>query len=265
MELLLKILFLGEIIGSHTVKTLVKKIKHIREEWEVDCVIANADGASDGYGILAQTAYTLLNGGIDIVTTGDLAFNKKNIAPFFNEHPLLIRPYNFGARSPGNGYVVYSLPNGEKVAVLSLIGRTNFPKTFANDPYEALHRALERIRVKTKNIILDFHAGTTSEAQGMHWVAAGKVSAVLGTNLRVLTSDNRIIENRTAVITNTGFCGSSYGITGFEPETEIKKMSTGRFCYSRIIKESVQIQGCIVEIDSATGIAQSIDLINHLI
>ena len=157
------------------------------------------------------------------------------------------------------------MQNGTQLAIISLLGRTNFNKIFPNDPFFTVDKLLEKVKEVTNNIVVDFHGGTTSEIQSMQWYLAGKVSFVAGTHLRVLTSDNRIIEDGTAVITGTGFCGGHYSVSGLSPETEIKKIKTGQFVYSKVSDEKITIQGTIVEIDETTGKATSIELFNKLL
>lgn len=257
-----KVLFLGEIVGLPVVKALRKKLPGVILEFRPDMVIGNADGASDGYGVLAETAQELLEAGFDLLTGGDLIYNKRNIKEYL-EHGKLLRPDNLPDDSPGSGYMIHELPNGVKVAVVSLLGRTNFNKIFAGDPYCAHEKRITQIRQITPNILVDFHGGTTSEIQSMHWLLAGQVSAVVGTHARVQTADHRILEGHTAVITGLGICGGLYSIAGFSPDIEIIKIKSGRFSYSKIEKEQLQIQGVLLEIDETSGKAVSIQLIHE--
>jgi len=262
---MIKILFIGEIIGIPSVKAIKRNLKKIITENKIDVCIANADGASDGYGLLADTAYQLNNAGIDVITSGDYIFNKKDIKEFLSKSGFILRPYNLPKDTPGRGYLFYQMQNGTQLAIISLLGRTNFNKIFPNDPFFTVDKLLEKVKEVTNNIVVDFHGGTTSEIQSMQWYLAGKVSFVAGTHLRVLTSDNRIIEDGTAVITGTGFCGGHYSVSGLSPETEIKKIKTGQFVYSKVSDEKITIQGTIVEIDETTGKATSIELFNKLL
>jgi len=259
----MKVLFLGEIVGIPAVKQIRKKITKIIEKYHIDFVIANGDGASDGYGILAETASELLDCGINVVTGGDLIFNKKNIKDFIEINHTILRPANLSEKSPGRGYGVFVTDSGVRIGVISILGRTNFIKIFANDPYKACESIVEHIKQECDLIIVDFHGGTTSEIQSMQWHLAGSVTAVLGTNLRVLTADNRILYDHTAVITGTGLCSAIDSVGGFDPEIEARKMITGRFLYSKILKENIYLQGVIIEADQSTGKALSIDIINE--
>jgi metallophosphoesterase (TIGR00282 family) len=257
---MIKVLFLGEIIGIPTVKELKKSLKNIIAENGIDLCIANADGASDGYGLLSDTAYQIHGAGVNVITSGDYIFNKKDIKEFLGKSSFTLRPFNLPKESSGRGYLITKVKNDVPVAVVNILGRTNFNKIFANDPFYGIDKVLEKIKEVTNNIIVDFHGGTTSEIQAMYWYLNGKVSFVAGTHQRILTTDNRILDGGTAAITGTGYCGGFYSVSGLSPETEIRKIKTGQFTYSKIVNEDICFQGVIVGIDETTGKAQSIDL-----
>ncbi|HNZ27354.1 MAG TPA: TIGR00282 family metallophosphoesterase [Spirochaetota bacterium] len=261
---MINILFLGEIIGINTVKCLKKSLKDIKNEFNINMVIANADGASDGYGLLADTAFQIKNAGVDIITGGDLIYNKKDIKDALNKMGFILRPFNLPAKSVGKGFTTFRINDSISIGVLNLLGRTNFNKIFPNDPFYAADKGIEKLSEQTKIIIVDFHGGTTSEIQSAHWYLKGKVSAVMGTHLRILTTDNRVIDN-TAIITGTGYCGGYPSITGLDPETEIKKIKSGQFYYSKIVNENVELQGAIITIDETTGFAQNIEIFKKTI
>lgn len=256
---MIKILFLGEIIGLPTLKKIKKNLKPILSELKIDFTIANCDGASDGYGVLKSTAIQLLKAGINVLTSGDFIYNKKDIKEFLNHSYNVLRPYNLPLHSPGKGYTVFQLNDEVKIGVLNILGRSNFHKVFAENPFYYVDKAIQSINKKTDIIIVDFHGGTTSEIQAMHWYLAKKVSAVIGTHLRVLTSDNRIIEDRTGIITGSGYCGAKYSVFGFEPNIEIVKFKTGEFRYSRVESSKITLQGVVLEVDETSGKTLSID------
>lgn len=257
---MIKILFLGEIIGIPVVKEIKKRLKEIKKENNIDFIIANGDGASDGYGLLSDTLFQLHNSGIDVVTSGDMVFNKKDIKETISKVGFLLRPYNLSTNFPGKGYSIYKIKENINIGVLNLLGRINFNKIFANDPFYSADKAIAKIKENTNIIIVDFHGGTTSEIQAMQWYLESKVSLVVGTNLKVLTADNRILNDYTGVITGAGFCGGKFSVFGLSPETEIKKIKTGQFLYSKIVTENLQLQGVIVEIDESSGKTISIAL-----
>jgi len=257
---MLKVLILGEIIGLPTVKEIRRNIKKVLEDEKIDFTIGNVDGASDGYGILADTAYHLHASGIDILTGGDYIFNKKDIKDFLGKFPRILRPYNLPKETVGRGFMVTQMENGKKIGVMNLLGRTNFQKIFANDPFYVIDSAIEKIKESTNIIVVDFHGGMTSEVQAMQWYLKGKVSLVVGSHLRVLTTDNRIIGDHTGVITGIGYCGGYYSVGGLSAETEIKKIRSGQFIYSKVSTDNIVLQGIIAEIDEESGKTMSINL-----
>ncbi|MCG8571596.1 MAG: YmdB family metallophosphoesterase [Spirochaetes bacterium] len=260
---MLKVLFLGEIIGIPTVRKLKKCISQINEQHQFDLIIANADGASDGYGLLSDTAKQIRYAGVNIITGGDFIFNKKDAGDLLDHKNFVLRPYNLPPTAYGRGYLYVPVKNDQRVGILNLLGRTNFNKIFAHDPFYSALTVVEKLKETVSTIIVDFHGGTTSEIQAMHWHLAGKVSLVIGTHLRVLTADERILNDYTGIITGAGFCGAANSIYGLSPEIEIKKIRTGQFSYSKIEKGEITLQGIIAEIDETSGKTESIQRINQ--
>ncbi len=259
---MIRVLFLGEMIGLETVKKLKKSLLRFKKEFAIDLTIANCDGASDGYGILKSTAHQIHISGVDIITGGDLILNKKDSRELLDTANFIIRPYNLASLSVGRGILNYKIRENLTITVVSLLGRNNFQKIFASDPFYSATKILEKANPENP-IIVDFHGGTTSEIQSMHWHLAGKVAAVVGTNLRVLTADQRIINEKTAVITCNGYCGSADSIYGLSDETEITKIKNGQFVYSKIPNENIRFQGVIIDIDETTGAANKIELFSQ--
>ncbi len=260
----IRVLFLGEVIGIPTVKAMNGKLNDIKKKYNIDFTIANCDGSSDGYGLLRNTAYELNQNGINAITTGECVFNKKDVRDLL-KIPFLLKPYNLPNALGGKGYYIFTINDSVKIGIINILGRTNFTKVFPMDPFYSSIKAIEKVEEDAKIIIVDFHSATTSEIQAMQWYLAGKVSLVVGTHMRVPTSDYRIINNKTAVITCNGFCGGYYGIGGLEKEIEIKKIKNGIFSYSKIERNNIVLQGIIVEIDEVSGDSKSIDLIQEKI
>ncbi len=259
-----RILFLGEVVGIPTVKAMGKKLFEIINKNRIDFTMANCDGASDGYGLLKNTAYELNQKGIDAITTGECVFNKKDVKELLRA-PFLLRPYNLPNAHGGKGYYIFTLGNGIKIGIVNILGRANFTKIFPMDPFYSTIKAVEKIEEEVKIIIVDFHGATTSEIQALQWHLAGRVSLAAGTHMRVLTADNRILKNKTAVITCNGFCGGYYSIGGLEKDIEIQKIKHGIFSYSKVERNNVVLQGIIAEIDENTGTAVSIELFSEMI
>ena len=177
----------------------------------------------------------------------------------------MLRPYNLPGIFGGKGASIFRINDNIQIGIINILGRTNFNKIFPMDPFYTVDKAIEKLSKATSIIIVDFHGGTTSEIQAMHWYLASRVSLVVGSHLRILTSDNRIINNKTAVITGIGYCGGYFSIGGLSPDIEIQKIKYGQFIYSKIVKESICLQGVIVEIDEESGRAKSIELFKEKI
>jgi 2',3'-cyclic-nucleotide 2'-phosphodiesterase len=258
---MVKVLFLGEIVGIPTINIIKKSLKELIAKYKIDLTIANGDGASDGYGILKNSAFQLNKSGIDIITSGDYVYNKKDARDMLSLG-FFLKPYNLPQYFGGNGYSIIRVKEVE-IGIINILGRIHFNKIFASCPFYSVTKAIEKLKEKTKIIIVDFHGGATSEVQAMHWHLAGKASLVVGSHLRVLTTDNRIIANKTAVITGAGFCGAKQSVGGLEPFIEINKFRTGQYFYSKIGKENIRFQGVIAEIDEASGDAKKIEILNE--
>lgn len=259
-----KVLFLGDIIGLETVRLLKKNLTKIKEENNIDFVIANANGASDGFGLLPETAYRIKSAGVDIITSGDFVFNKKDIKDALNSTPFLLRPFNLPTKYPGRGIFAAKINDDLSVGVINLLGRINFGKIFAQDQYSAVDIAIEKLKQRCKIIIIDFHGGATSEIQSMYWYVSGKVSAVVGTHLKVLTTDNRVIDG-TAVLTGAGFCGGRPSIMGLSADIEVDKIKSGQFIYSKVVRENITLNGAIITIDENTGLSSDIQIFTRQI
>jgi len=261
---MIRIMFLGEVVGLSTVKQISKKLNEVIKKHKVDFTIANCDGASDGYGILKSTAYNLHDSGIKVITTGDYIFNKKDAKELL-KLDFVLRPFNIPNALGGQGYSIFKINEKTKIGVISLLGRINFNKIYAMDPFYSVNKTLEKIYDEANIIVVDFHGGATSEIQAMHWYLAGKVSLVVGSHLRVLTSDNKIINNKTAVISGIGFCGGYWSIGGLYPEIEINKIKYGQFKYSKVEDTLIYLQGVLVDVEEETGEAKKIELLNERI
>jgi hypothetical protein len=243
----IRILFIGEIVGKSGVWVVKELLPRIREERRIDFVIADAEGATGGFGIGKNHAVYLHKLGIDALTTGECSYYKKDIVEHFNKAPYMIRPANYPPRNPGRGFGIFE-KNGTKVAVLSLLGTAGFKKVHLKNPFSLLPRLLETIAPQTKTILLDFHAVTTAEKATMFAIADGRLSAVVGTHTKALTADARVLAGGTGVITDAGRTGSLGSVAGLDPEIEIRKLTTLVHEYSREAWAMLELQGAVIEI-----------------
>jgi metallophosphoesterase (TIGR00282 family) len=242
----LKILFVGEIVGSSGVFVIKSILPKLKEELGVELVIADGEGATGGFGIGRSHAIYLHKLGVDVITTGECAYYKKDIVEHLAKARYMLRPCNYPWDNPGRGWLVAG-PDGQKVAVISVLGQAGFGRVHLANPFHVLPGLLERVKRDTRRIIVDYHATTTAEKAALFYFLRGQVSAVIGTHQRIQTADERLLDG-TAVITDVGRTGSFDSVGGFEPEIEIRKFLTQVPENSRASWRKLELQGVLVDI-----------------
>lgn len=251
-----RVLFIGEIVGKPGVFCIKKQLPQLRADLEVDLVIANADGATGGFGIGKNHAVYLHKLGVDVITTGDQAYFKKDIVGHFDSASYMLRPANYPPGNPGRGWRVFRAGE-QRVAVISMVGMSGSDRSHPTNPFTYLPELVGRAKKDTPIVVVDFHAVTTAEKATMAHMATGHVSALLGTGTRVRTADARIMGEKTAVITDVGRTGSRTSVGGLDPGPEIEKFLTQMPIRSSDVWDDLMLQGVLVEIDddgAATGI-----------
>lgn len=259
----MKVLFLGDIIGKPGRSAVEKNLDHLVSENEADLVVANAENAAGGIGISLKTARSLLQMGIDILTTGNHIFKKREIYDFLDKEERLLKPANYPPDTPGRGYNIYKIEKlgNLKVAVINLCGRV-FVENL-DCPFRTVNRILEYVSEETPIIIVDMHAEVTSEKVAMGWYLSGRVSAVIGTHTHVQTADERILpEDGTAYITDVGMVGPRDSVIGVKKENIIERFITGMPQKFTVAREDVWINGVVIDIDEKSGKSRSISRIN---
>ena len=252
----IRVLFIGEIVGKSGVWCVKELLPKLKKEHAIDFVVADGEGATGGFGIGKNHAIYLHKLGIDVITTGECSYYKKDIVDHFNRAPYLLRPANYPPKNPGRGVMVYEC-NGRKLAVMSLLGVAGFRRVHLKNPYSLLPRLLEGISAETNTVILDYHAVTTAEKATMFALADGKLSAIVGTHTKAITADERVLAGGTAVITDAGRTGSLESVAGLDPTIEIRKLTTLVHEYSKEAWARLELQGVIIQIDDS-GKATSI-------
>lgn len=258
----MRVLYLGEIVGKAGVYCVKSALDDVKDEYGADFVIANVDGATGGFGIGKNHAVYLHKLGLDVLTTGEQVYYKKDIVPHIDKASYMVRAANFPPRNPGRGYRIVEVA-GTKVAVLNLLGLSGFSRVHLSNPYTFLPELVERLRGETSTIILDYHATTTAEKRIMSTHADGLVTASIGSGSRALTADFVVSGQGTASITDTGRTGSISGIGGLEPGIEIEKFLTAVPQRSKEAWGELEIQGVIIEVDVETGRATGGGLVRH--
>lgn len=248
----MKILFIGDIVGSpgrHAVATLVPRL---RQERGLDMVIANGENSAHGAGLTEATVGALLGSGVDVITTGDHVWDQKGFEKFIELESRVIRPLNVPPGVPGRGS---TLANG--VAVINLVGRVYMPA--GECPFRAAQAEVGRLRQQTRLIIVDLHAEATSEKMAMGWFLDGQVSAVIGTHTHVPTADEQVLPKGTAFISDVGMTGPHDSVLGRDKEAVIRRFVTQMPQKLEVATGNVLLNGVIVDVDENTGLARSIE------
>jgi metallophosphoesterase (TIGR00282 family) len=259
---MLKILFLGDIVGEPGRKAVIDSLPLLKKERVIDFVIVNGENAAAGRGITPKLTIDLLRAGISVITTGDHIWDQKEIIPFIDTEPRLLRPINYPDKTPGQGSIVLETAKG-KVGVINVQGRT-FMQPHLENPFRMINEAVTRIREETRVIFVDVHAETTSEKIAMGRFLDGKVSAVAGTHTHVQTADEQIFPGGTAFICDAGMCGPMESILGREIEPIVARYITNLPVPFPVAKTAVKLHGVIVEIDEQTGRALHIERVAEL-
>jgi metallophosphoesterase (TIGR00282 family) len=255
----LRILFIGDIVGSsgvYCVKTVLSKLK---KERDIDFVIANAEGATGGFGLGKSHSVYLHKLGIDCLTGGECIYYKKDMVDHISKAPYIIRPANYPEENPGRGWRIFQKED-KNIAVINMLGQYGFNRVYLANPFIMVSDIINQIKKRTNIILIDFHATATAEKSTLFYLVDGKVSAVIGTHTKVITADEKILSKGTAVITCAGRTGSFLSVGGFEPEIEIKKFLTQIPERSKADWNHLELQGVIIDIN-AKGKAESIEKI----
>jgi metallophosphoesterase (TIGR00282 family) len=252
----MRLLFIGDIVGRPGRRAIFNLLEQIIKSYEIDFIIANGENAAGGMGITPAIASEILDKGVDVLTSGNHIWAKKEIIPFLNEEERILRPANYPGKVPGRGIGVYRARGGEKIGVLNLEGRV-FMKNL-DCPFRTGEREIESLSKETKIIIVDFHAEATSEKVAMGWFLNGKVSAVIGTHTHVQTCDEKVLDEGTAYITDVGMTGPLASVIGIRTQIAIDRLLTQIPWKFDVATDDVELQGVIVDIDSDTGKSISI-------
>lgn len=257
----MNILFIGDIVGSPGRKAVNKLLPGLKEEYSLDFVIANAENASGGSGIVPKVADELFNSGVDVLTSGDHIWKKSEIFELLSREKRILRPLNFPASSPGKGSGIFKSKAGQKIGVINVNGRV-FMEAL-DSPFKTTLFAQNELAQETKIIIVDIHAEATSEKIALGWYLDGKVSAVLGTHTHIQTADERILPQGTAYLTDAGMCGPYDSVIGRKIENVLERFITGLPVRFEVAEGNIRLAGAVLDIDEKTGKAKSIERIQR--
>jgi metallophosphoesterase (TIGR00282 family) len=259
---MLRLLFLGDIIGEPGRKAVIEMVPRLRQTWGIDFIVVNGENSAAGRGITGRITIDLLRAGVAVITTGDHIWDQKEVSSFIETEPRLLRPINYPPGTPGKGSIVLETSKG-KVGVINVQGRT-FMQPSLENPFRSVQEEVNRMRAETHVIFVDVHAETTSEKIAMGRFLSGKVSVVAGTHTHVQTADEQIFPGGTAFICDAGMCGPTESVLGREIHPIIQRFMTSMPTNFPVAKGSVTLHGILVEIDTTTGRATSIRRVAEL-
>jgi metallophosphoesterase (TIGR00282 family) len=250
------VLFFGDLIGKPGRKALKYFLPRLAEDHGAGLVIANGENTAGGFGLTVDTANELFDSGVDIITTGNHIWDKREILKYIENTPALLRPENYPNGTPGSGSVVVESKDGIKVGVINLIGRV-FMGLY-DDPFSRVEAVLEGMEKEAPIIIVDFHGEDTREKAAIAHFLDGRVSAVIGTHTHVQTADECILPGGTAYITDVGMCGPTDSVIGVKKEKAIARFLTSIPQRFETAKRDIEGQGVVITVDKTSG--KSIDI-----
>ncbi len=259
----MKILFIGDVVGRPGRTALEARLGKLIDRHAVDLVVANGENAAAGFGLTAEVARDLFDFGVDVLTSGNHIWDKREIYDHLENDSRLLRPANYPAGLPGRGAGIFRTAGDIRVGVINLEGRV-----FMNNldcPFRAADALVEELRQQTPVILVDFHAEATSEKVALGHYLDGRVSLVVGTHTHVQTADEQILPGGTAYLTDAGMTGSRDGVIGIRKELSIERFLTQVPVRFEVAKKDPVLCGLVVEIDEVTGRAIAVERVSELI
>jgi 2',3'-cyclic-nucleotide 2'-phosphodiesterase len=255
----MRALIIGDVVAKPGRRAVLERLQDLREQHSIDFAIMNAENVAGGFSITPSIGEQLFAAGIDVMTSGNHIFDKREAIDYIQKQPRLLRPANYPPNTPGNGVWVGKI-KGIDVAIFNLMGRVFMPPS--DDPFRAAESVLDSLTPEVKVRIVDMHAEATSEKVAMGWYLDGRVSAVVGTHTHVQTADETILPNGTAYLTDIGMTGSYAGVIGMSKSDVIKRFTSVTFRRAEHSSGQVRICAAVVDIDETTGKARAIQRLN---
>ncbi len=252
----MKVLFIADVVGKPGRRIVTRLLGKLRRELGVSLVTANGENGAGGYGLTAETADELLSSGIDVITSGNHIWDKKEFIPRLRDDSRILRPANYPPGNPGKGHTIVTTTDGYDVGVLNLQGKVFMPSL--DCPFRTAMRLIENLRKQTNMIVIDIHAEATAEKIALGRYLDGLVSAVIGTHTHVQTADEGILPGGTAYLTDVGMTGPTDSVIGVKTELALKRFLTQVPHRFQTADGNVRLMGAVVDIDDRTGRAVSI-------
>lgn len=246
---------IGDVVARPGRIAVLERIQDLREQHNIDFAVMNAENVAGGFSITPPLADQLFAAGIDVMTSGNHIYDKREVIPYIEGQPRLLRPANYPPASPGKGIWTGEV-RGVKVAVLNLIGRVFMQPV--DDPFRAADELIGSLAADVKVRLVDIHAEATSEKCAMGWYLDGRVSAVVGTHTHVQTADERILDNGTAYLTDIGMTGSYAGVIGMDRADVIARFTSVIYKRAEHATGRVRICAAVIDVDEVTGRAREI-------
>jgi len=254
-----KILMIGDIVGSPGRRITRRALPRVFAEHDIDYCVANAENAAGGFGVTTDVCDELLDMGIDVLTSGNHIWDKREIIPLMDMFPQLLRPANYPAKQPGTGtHVGRGKRSGVAVATLNVSGRV-FMNGSIDDPFACADREIERLKNEADVIVVDVHGEASSEKTAFGHYLDGRVAAVVGTHTHVPTCDHRLLPGGTAYVTDLGMTGPYDSVIGVEKETILERFLTGMPRRFQTAKGDPRFAAAVIEVDPETGRARGIE------
>jgi len=247
----LRILFFGDIVGKPGRHAVASLIAPLRERYQPDVIVANAENAAGGFGLTAKVIQELFRIGVDLITTGNHVWDKKEALKLIEAEERVIRPLNFAPECPGKGFARLELPDGRVLWIVNLQGKVMMPPIAC--PFRAMDAFLVQVPKEERCILVDFHAEATSEKRAMGFYLDGRASLVVGTHTHVQTNDAEILPMGTGYLSDAGMTGSFASVIGMDVEDSTKRILTGMPVLLNVAKGNEKAAIVFADIDDASG------------
>jgi metallophosphoesterase (TIGR00282 family) len=251
----MNILMVGDVYGEPGRAAVQKLLARLKQEHAIDFTVVNVENAAGGFGVTPPIAKAFLDQGVDVMTTGNHVWDKKEIVEYITKENLLLRPANYPLGTPGVGHVTVKA-GPHRVAVLNLMGRVFMPAI--DCPFRKADEVVAELRRETPIVLVDMHAEATSESIAMGWYLDGRVTAVVGTHRHVQTADERVLPGGTAYITDLGLTGPTDGVIGVDRDQIIQRFLTQMPIRFETAKGPAALHGVVITVDPDSGRATAI-------
>jgi len=254
-----KVLAVGDVVGNPGMDRIRRSLRYLKRKTGADFVVVNGENAAV-VGMTPQQGEDILDAGADVITMGNHTFAKRDIVPYMDDCPRLLRPANLAPQAPGKGWAVFDTKAGP-VAVIDLIGRCNMDYT-PDNPFLQVERILKEL--DTKLILVELHAEATSEKLAMGYMLDGRASAVWGTHTHVPTADTQVLPKGTGYVTDLGMTGPKHSVLGIRPDLSIARFRGDLTERYRWAEGETKLEGCLFTIDTDTGLCKHVERVDLL-